>query len=91
MATNAISDMLRQKESLTEVEGGAKGSVAILKESFQSGCVSQDSYPRKSILREHGKMGPKHTVKILQGYLAPNQNAGKKGSIVRYSAKVCAS
>ena len=29
MATNAISDMF--EESLTEVEGGAKGSVAILK------------------------------------------------------------
>ena len=28
-------------------QGGAKGSVAILKESFQLGCVSQDAYPRK--------------------------------------------
>ena len=33
-------------------KGGAKGSVAMLKDSIQFGCVSQDSYPRKSILRE---------------------------------------
>ena len=30
-------------------KGGAKGPVALLKESIQLGCVSQDSYPRKSI------------------------------------------
>ena len=41
MATNAISDMLRQKEV-------PKGSVAILQESIQLGCVSQDTSPRKS-------------------------------------------
>ena len=37
------------KPSKKSKKGGAKGSVAILKESFQLGCVSQDSYPRKSI------------------------------------------
>ena len=49
MTTNAISDMLRQKESPARQskKGGAKGSVAILKESFQLGCVSQDSYSEK--------------------------------------------
>ena len=41
-------------------KGGAKGSVATLKESLQLGCVSQDSYPRKSILREPGRSGSKH-------------------------------
>ena len=45
-------------------KGGAKGSVAILKESRQLGCVSQDSYPRKSILREPGKWRSKHAVKF---------------------------
>ena len=45
-------------------KGGAKGSVAILKESFQLGCVSQDSYPRKSILREPGRLESKHAVKF---------------------------
>ena len=38
-------------------KGGAKGSVAIMKESAQLGCVSQDSYPRKYILCGKGKLG----------------------------------
>ena len=41
---------------------GAKGSVAIFKESAQLGCVPQDSDPRKSIL----------TRQTLQGHLTPN-------------------
>ena len=41
---------------------GAKGSVALLNEFTRLGCVSQDSYPRKSILRELGKLGSKHAV-----------------------------
>ena len=48
-------------------KGGAKGSVAILKDSIQLGCVSQDSYPKKSFLREPGKLGTKHAVKFSQG------------------------
>ena len=43
-----------------------KGSVALLKESIQLG-VSQDSHPRKSILRKEGKLGSKHTVKFSKG------------------------
>ena len=48
MATNAISDMLRQKEEANKKskKGGAKRSVAILHGSTQLGCVSQDYYPR---------------------------------------------
>ena len=52
-----------------------KGSVALLKESIQLGCASQDFPPRKSILREAGKIGTWHHVKIrerqgpLQGVL----------------------
>ena len=64
MATNVISDMLRQKESLTN---GAEGSVAMLKESIQLVCVSQDSYPRNSILREPGILGSKHAVEFSKG------------------------
>ena len=45
-------------------KGGAEGPVAILKESIQLGCVSQDPYPRKSILREQGKLGSKRAVKF---------------------------
>ena len=33
----------------------------------QLGCVSQDSYPRKSFLREPGMLGSKHTVKFSKG------------------------
>ena len=47
------SDMFRLSESPAKSEG-AKGSVAFLKESTQFGCVTRDSYPRKSILREEG-------------------------------------
>ena len=51
----------------TEAEGqlnqkpkksGGEGSVALLKESFQLGCVAQDSHPSKSILWK-GKFGIK--------------------------------
>ena len=37
-----------EKSSKKSKKGGAKGSVALLKESAQLGCVSQDSYPRSS-------------------------------------------
>ena len=45
-------------------KGGAKGSVALMKESFQLGCVSQDSYQRKSIPCERRKFGSNRTVKF---------------------------
>ena len=48
-------------------KGGAKASVAILKETFFWVCVSQDSYPRKSIPREPVKLGTKHAVKFSKG------------------------
>ena len=48
-------------------KGCAKGSVAILKESFQLGCVSQDSCPRTSIQREPGRLGSKHAAKFSKG------------------------
>ena len=59
MAINADSDMLRRrkKPSKKSKKGGAKGSVALLKESVSLGCVSQDSQRRKSILRKAGKLG----------------------------------
>ena len=48
-------------------KGGAKGSVAILKESIQLGFASQDSYLTKCIVREPGKLGSKHAVKFSIG------------------------
>ena len=54
MEENVSSDMLEadEKPSKESKKGGAKRSVALLKESTQLGCVSQDSCQRKSILRE---------------------------------------
>ena len=34
-------------------KGGAKGSVASLKETIQLGCVSHESSQRRSVLREN--------------------------------------
>ena len=65
---------------------GVNGSVAF-KESIQLGCVSQDSYPRKSILRKR-KCGIKTRPQILQGHVAPNKISGKKGSIARRHSTV---
>ena len=56
-----------EKHSKKSKKGGAKGSVALLKESIQLGCVSQDSHPRKSILRKNGKLGSNHAVKFSKG------------------------
>ena len=69
MAINADFDMLRQRKSpaKSQRKGGAKGSVAVLKESFQLGCVSQDSHPRKSFLRKQEKLGSSHAVKFSKG------------------------
>ena len=40
------------------------------------GCVSQDSCPRKSILREEGKLGSKRAVKFSKG--ADEKNRERK-------------
>ena len=55
------------KSNKKSKKGGAKGSVVTLKESTQLGCVSQDSFPRKSFPRESGRLGSKHTVKFSKG------------------------
>ena len=82
MATSFICDMLRQKERLARSrrKGGAKGSVAILKESVHLGCVSQHSYPRKSTLCEPGMLGSKHTVKFSKGTWHQNKIRERNGS-----------
>ena len=56
-----------EKPSKNSKKGGTKGSVALLKESTQVGCVSQDSHPRNSVLREKGKLGSKHAVNFSKG------------------------
>ena len=58
-------------------KGGAKGSVAILMESAQLGCVSQDSYPRKSVPSEPGMLGSKKRRQILRRHLTHQKETGK--------------
>ena len=93
MAINADFDIVEaeEKPSKKSKKGGAKGSVALLKESTQFGCVSQDSYPRKSIPRKQGKLRSKHAVKFSEGTWHQIKISGKKGSIARDHSKVCAS
>ena len=47
MARSVISDIVRQKKDTTRSRRKVerKDQLAILKESMQLGCVSQDSYP----------------------------------------------
>ena len=58
---------------------GVKGSVALLKESIQLGCVSQDYHPRKSIRRKIGKLGSNHTIKFSKGTWHHIKNRERKG------------
>ena len=69
-------------------KSGGKGLVAVLKESVQLGCVSQDPYPTKSLVRKRGKTGIKSQRQILQGRVAPHNNSGKKGFFARSSSTV---
>ena len=60
-------------------KSGGKGSVALLKESIQLVCVSQDSHPKKSILRAVGKLGSNHTIKFSKGTWHHKKNRERKG------------
>ena len=64
---NGDKCLFRLVESEGKPSKKSKGTVAILKESIQLGCVSQDSYLRKSIQRKSGKLGSNHTVKLSKG------------------------
>ena len=56
-----------------------QGSVALLKESKQLGCVSQDTEPpKKSILRKSGNFGIKLHRQVLQGHVAHIWDLAKK-------------
>ena len=59
-----------------------------MKESIQLGCVSLDSYPRKSILREQGKLGSNRTVKFTNDTWHEIKNLERKGSTARDYPKV---
>ena len=53
---NVISDTLRQKESPTKEQTHLMPKGQLVQESTPLGCVSQDSYQRKSILCEPGRL-----------------------------------
>ena len=79
LATSAIFDTLRQIEpSKKSKKGGAKGSVALSKESIQLGCVPQDSHQR-NLFHVKKKIAIKTRRQILQGHLAPKKNRERKG------------
>ena len=64
---HASADMLKHKESPTK-----DPRKVVRKDRMRYGrslfcCVSQDSCPRKSTLREEGKLGSNHTVKFSKG------------------------
>ena len=54
---NVSADMsrLRKSQAKSQIKLVRQDQLLLLKESTQFGCVSQDSYPIKSILREEGK------------------------------------
>ena len=72
-------------------KSGVKDQLALLLESIQLVCVSQDCHPRKSVPREEGKLGSNHTVKFPKGTWHHFSNSGKKGSIARRHSEVRAS
>ena len=59
-----------------------KGSVALMKDTIQQGCVSKD-YPRRGF-----KFGIESHHHIFQRHMAPRNKSGKKWSIGRSHAKV---
>ena len=73
----------QEKPSKRSKKGGAKGSVAILMETKHLGSVSQDSYPRKSVLREPGILGSNHTVKFSKSTRYQTKFLERRGSIAR--------
>ena len=89
MATNAISDMLRlmKTPAASQRKVVRKDQLHYLKECTHLGCVSQDSYPRKSIFREERKLGSRHAVKFSKGtWLQINRE--RKGRSARYYPEV---
>ena len=77
-----------EKPNKRSKKGGAKGSVAILKECTQL-VVNLEILIRENLFYVKRECWDRHTHRqILQRHLAPSSNSGKKGSIARYSPKV---
>ena len=58
-------------------KGGRKGSVELLKESIQLGCVSQEPRPRKSILWKEGALRSSHAVNLSKGTWHQNKTSAQ--------------
>ena len=70
LATNASSDMLRRRRSPARSHKVVRKDQLLTRRSLYNWvvCVFQDSHPRKSILREGGKLASNHTVKFSKGH-----------------------
>ena len=78
VAMIAVSDTLRRRKAQQEVtERWCERISCLMKESMQLGCESQDSHPRKSVLREEtwDQITPS---KFLQGHVAPHKKSGNE-------------
>ena len=53
-----------EKPNNKSKKGGAKRSVAMVKELTPMNCVSQDPHPKKSILRKEGQLGSIHRMQF---------------------------
>ena len=71
MATSAAQQRLKKC--------GRKGSVELLKESIQLGCVSQEPRPRKSILWKEGALRSNHAVNFSKGTWHQTKIRERKG------------
>ena len=61
-----------EKPTKKSKKNRAQGSVALVKESLQLGCVSQDSFPRILFCVNLEFLGSNHAVKFSKEHLAPN-------------------
>ena len=61
------ADEADEKPSKKVIERWCKRISCDIEGVLQVGCVSQDSYPRKSIPSGKGKFGSKHAVKFFKG------------------------
>ena len=85
-AKSAYSSTLRLTVSLTRKskKSGGKGSVALLMNSKQMGCVFQDlDSPKSKLFFSEGPkiIGTEAQRALLKRYITPRKNSGNKGFI----------
>ena len=93
MVIIVVSDILfwRANPTRRSKKGGAKGSVAMLKELTQTTCVSQDPHPKKSILRKTANWEAFiHRIQFSRNTWHNIKNRERIRSVVRYLSEVCA-